>query len=48
MAELNRFGVSIDEDLLASFDKLISEQGYENRSEALRDLIRVRWSPKML
>jgi CopG family nickel-responsive transcriptional regulator len=40
MAELNRFGVSIEEDLLLRFDTLISEQGYGNRSEALRDLIR--------
>ena len=40
MAELSRFGVSIDETLLVSFDALISSQGYGNRSEALRDLIR--------
>jgi CopG family nickel-responsive transcriptional regulator len=40
MPDLNRFGVSIDENLLVSFDKLIGEQGYGNRSEALRDLIR--------
>ena len=39
MPDLNRFGVSIDENLLVSFDKLIGEQGYGNRSEALRDLI---------
>jgi CopG family nickel-responsive transcriptional regulator len=40
MAELIRTGVSIEEDLLKKFDKLISKRGYENRSEALRDLIR--------
>jgi CopG family nickel-responsive transcriptional regulator len=35
-----RFGVSIDENLLTQFDDLISEKGYVNRSEAIRDLIR--------
>ena len=42
MADLIRFGVSIPEDLLDKFDALISEQGYTNRSEAIRDLIRDR------
>ena len=37
---LVRFGVSIDERLLHSFDELISKKGYINRSEAIRDLIR--------
>ena len=40
MSELIRFGVSIEADLLQNFDRLISERGYANRSEALRDLIR--------
>ena len=40
MSETVRFGVSIDERLLDSFDKLISDKGYNNRSEAVRDLIR--------
>jgi len=40
--ELQRFGVSIGEALLDKFDKLIAEQGYTNRSEAIRDLIRNR------
>ncbi len=40
MAGLARFGVSVEEDLLASFDRLIAMQGYGNRSEALRDLMR--------
>ena len=35
-----RFGVSIDERLLTKFDSHISEKGYVNRSEAIRDLIR--------
>lgn len=40
MAELIRFGVSISEDLLEQFDKLIVQKGCSNRSEAIRDLIR--------
>ena len=42
MAERNiiRFGVSIEEKLLGRFDDLITEKGYVNRSEAIRDLIR--------
>ncbi|AEH24158.1 nickel-responsive transcriptional regulator NikR [Pyrococcus yayanosii] len=35
-----RFGVSIPEELLQKFDKIINEKGYANRSEAIRDLIR--------
>jgi CopG family nickel-responsive transcriptional regulator len=37
---LRRFGVSLEDDLLAGFDKLIVSRGYANRSEAIRDLIR--------
>jgi CopG family nickel-responsive transcriptional regulator len=40
MSNLARIGVAIDEDLLEKFDALISRRGYENRSEAFRDLIR--------
>jgi CopG family nickel-responsive transcriptional regulator len=40
MAELSRTGISLEQDLLAGFDKLIARRGYRNRSEALRDLIR--------
>ena len=40
MSEISRFGVSINTKLLESFDKLISDKGYPNRSEAIRDLIR--------
>jgi CopG family nickel-responsive transcriptional regulator len=32
--------VSADERLVASFDALIAEKGYVNRSEAIRDLMR--------
>ena len=40
MGKTIRFGVSIDGILLASYDKLIDNKGYVNRSEAIRDLIR--------
>lgn len=40
MSELVRFGVAMDRDLLRSFDERITKRGYENRSEALRDLVR--------
>jgi CopG family nickel-responsive transcriptional regulator len=40
MSELIRFGISMDNRLLRSFDKMITEKGYSNRSEAIRDLIR--------
>lgn len=40
MHHLSRFGVSLEEDLLAAFDESIGGLGYENRSEAIRDLIR--------
>jgi CopG family transcriptional regulator, nickel-responsive regulator len=40
MAELSRTGISLEQDLLAGFDKLIARRGYKNRSEAVRDLIR--------
>lgn len=37
---LSRTGVSLEEDLLQEFDGLITRRGYQNRSEAIRDLIR--------
>jgi CopG family nickel-responsive transcriptional regulator len=40
MPAITRFGVSIEERLLKNFDRLIAEKGYQNRSEAIRDLIR--------
>ncbi len=41
MSEIVRFGVSIEEDLLDKYDSIIAES-YNNRSEAIRDLIRDR------
>jgi len=40
MSGLCRIGVAIDGDLLDQFDALLARQGYPNRSEAFRDLIR--------
>jgi CopG family nickel-responsive transcriptional regulator len=37
---LQRFGVSMEGTLLEQFDRLIEAKGYNNRSEAIRDLIR--------
>jgi CopG family nickel-responsive transcriptional regulator len=38
--ETKRFGVSLSKGLLDKFDKKIQNEGYDNRSEAIRDLIR--------
>ena len=38
--KITRFGVSIEPDLLTKFDRMIKKEGYTNRSEAIRDLIR--------
>jgi CopG family nickel-responsive transcriptional regulator len=40
MKKLVRFGVSLDQKLLQTFDRHIERRRYTNRSEALRDLIR--------
>ena len=37
---LERFSISIDDQLLAIFDRYIEKKKYQNRSEAIRDLIR--------
>jgi len=48
MAGIERVGVSLEKKLLDAFDKLIAEKGYQNRSEAIRDLIRQRLSDNRL
>jgi CopG family transcriptional regulator, nickel-responsive regulator len=40
MADLTRISISLEENLLQEFDKLITAKGYATRSEAIRDLIR--------
>jgi CopG family nickel-responsive transcriptional regulator len=42
MAELTRFGISMDSRLLERFDGFLETHGYANRSEAVRDLVRDR------
>lgn len=42
MTKITRFGISMDSNLLDRFDRFISERGYANRSEAIRDLVRDR------
>jgi CopG family nickel-responsive transcriptional regulator len=37
---MQRITVTIDDELLAALDKVIAGQGYQNRSEAVRDLVR--------
>ena len=48
MKKVERIGVSLEKKLLSTFDKLIAKQGYQNRSEAIRDLIRQRLSSERL
>jgi CopG family transcriptional regulator, nickel-responsive regulator len=38
--KITRFGVSIEPNLLNKFDKIIKKKGYNNRSEAIRDIVR--------
>ncbi|MFC1480233.1 nickel-responsive transcriptional regulator NikR [Candidatus Omnitrophota bacterium] len=40
MPKLVRFGVSLEAKLLRNFDRYIEEREYQNRSEAIRDIIR--------
>lgn len=37
---MERFTISLDDALAHEFDALITERGYNNRSEAVRDLLR--------
>jgi CopG family nickel-responsive transcriptional regulator len=39
---MERFTISLDDELARAFDAWIEARGYENRSEAVRDLIRAR------
>jgi CopG family nickel-responsive transcriptional regulator len=48
MKNCERIGISLDKELLMHFDKLIGKLGYQNRSEAIRDLIRDRLSHQSL
>src|SRR5699024_6810231 len=39
-SSLKRIGISMEGHLLSKFDGLVEQKGYENRSEAVRDLVR--------
>jgi CopG family nickel-responsive transcriptional regulator len=39
---MERVTISLDDKLLEAFDAYIKSKGYENRSEAIRDLVRQR------
>ncbi len=39
---MERFTMSLEDDLAKQFDEFIKEKGYSNRSEAMRDIIRDR------
>jgi CopG family nickel-responsive transcriptional regulator len=40
MSSLIRTGISLEKELLERFDRVIQQKGYNNRSEAIRDLVR--------
>ena len=42
MSELVRASISIEKDLMERFDRFVDRSGHDNRSEAIRDLIRAR------
>jgi CopG family nickel-responsive transcriptional regulator len=48
MEQVERIGISLDKKLLSMFDALIGKQGYQSRSEAIRDLIRRQLSAEKL
>jgi CopG family nickel-responsive transcriptional regulator len=39
---MERVTISLEEGLLAEFDAYLAQKGYQNRSEAIRDLVRDR------
>jgi CopG family transcriptional regulator, nickel-responsive regulator len=45
---MRRLTISVAEALADTFDQLVSEKGYQNRSEAFRDLLRDELDKKSL
>lgn len=45
---MRRLTISVDDELADTFDRLVAEKGYENRSEAFRDLLRDALDKKRL
>ena len=48
MGRVTRTAVSLAPELLGQFDRYLSGRGYDNRSEAIRDLIREKLSEQQL
>jgi len=46
--DLERITISLDDDLAQHFDQFMSQRGYGNRSEAIRDLIREKLETERL
>lgn len=46
MAKIVRVGVTFPPDLLKNFDEIIGKMGYENRSKAVQDAVRMFVSEK--
>ena len=42
---MQRFTISLDDDLVLRFNDLIAAKGYDNRSEAVCDLIHISCTP---
>ena len=45
---MRRLTISVDDALADTFDQLVAEKGYDNRSEAFRDLLRDELDKKRL
>jgi len=45
---MRRLTISVNDELADTFDRLVAERGYENRSEAFRDLLRDELDKKRL
>jgi CopG family transcriptional regulator, nickel-responsive regulator len=45
---MRRLTISVDDELADTFDRLVAERGYGNRSEAFRDLLRDELDKKRL
>lgn len=45
---MERFTMSLEDNLAKQFDDFIKEKGYSNRSEAMRDMIRARLEEERL
>lgn len=45
---MQRFTISLDDDLAREFDELVKRRGYSNRSEAFRDMLRAELAQENL